>query len=1053
MKLLLKYLFVLFPIFSFAQGVVRIGTADSTNVYYVNFNPQFNTLNTNTIYLVTFTNSNTSQSITLDPNGPVGATDIKDNTGNDVGIGSIKAGATYTLRYNGTHFRIIENLTPVNSDRTIWDTKTANYIPTAADTLSSPKAFLMESANDVSFTIPSDNTIDFNNGTTFRVQNNSTGRLSIISAPAVSFKCISSAPWTLEQDEYAIASKITDDVWDLTMYKRPGLSTSTTVALYTEYSTIGNITTGEDILFTDTIDGGTLSTDGNSIKGRFSGMHALNDNDKTLRLKFGATTIAERLAANTPTQGQAWVLDYEIIRTSDSTQMINATFNGVDGIANAYFVAGTEDLTADVVLVLTGEATATNDIVKYTAGATFVPGAGSGSTPPPIEPPVIPFITVDNAIKGADGYEHSYTGTWPENLSIDNWFARTLTYSATTNDSVTLRFNGTKVEWFNETAPHLGIAAVSIDGGAETNVDLYAASGSQQNLVWTSPTLTQEEHKIKIRVTGTKNASSSGVYITHDYFKIENNQDVDPEGPPPAGADRFIETAANGGADSGNCSVTPCLTLVYTMTQSVSGDLVQMGPGLFTESNYVSVPLGVSIRGSGIDVTTIAGASNLWDDWDDYDWEYDKALIQFVSGSEQNGNQSIKDLTINGQGTAALDGTGPTHPSALNDRGMYVGISVDFRNNVTIDGVKVRKCFVSGILLQRTRDAKILNCVSIDNAYAQSDFATGAIMWTGSYNEDFEIAGCNVNEGWGYGMKGFGANPATGPHTYDIHGNTVSVFPTGQWSGGSAPNIAFENWNQDMIGAQLHDNYFDGTVSLVNDYQDDDAVNTIHVYNNIIDIMARANGNSYPLEINISYVEIDHNHFNTGRFATIACYAGDTHPYDAPWYGYWNIHHNTTIAGVAVYPTSFLRVEHQGLHEVNLYNNTIEIPYTGSGTASYHLFGVMEASNSSSNVNVKNNVIWGAVSGGTNSLWWVLSGNTFSNVNVTHNDFYNITVNHPAGVTQSNNNTNNPAMNKTGLKPSPFYIPINGGNLNDAGTNVGLPYLGAAPDIGAYEID
>jgi hypothetical protein len=908
-------------------------------------------------------------------------------------------------------------------------------------------------------------TTSFRIGTSFRVQNDSSGTLSILAENStVDLKSTSSSPWTLNEDEYAVVSKVGSNAWALILFKRPNLSEQTTVPVFTEYSTVGNITTGEDILFTDTIAANTFNTDGNVIRGRFSGIIALNGNDKTVRLKFGGTTIATRLAFDSPTFGQGWTLDYEVIRTSATTQKTNATF-AFDGISSAYYAAASETMANDIVIQLTGESTSTDDIIKHTASGNFNPGAGSGSTPPPIEPPVIPFFAADNAVHGGDGYEHTYTGTWNENLSLPGWYADTETYSGTTNDSVTMRFNGTSIEWYNETAAHLGIAGVSIDGGAETNVDLYAATATQQVKVYTSPTLSQAEHEIKIRVTGTKNGSSAGNYITHDYFKVFNPEDVDPEGPPPTDpANLFVATAANGGVNTGDCSPGPCLTLAYAVTQAISGDLIQIGPGTFTETSYVSVPLGVSIRGSGIDVTTLVGASGLWDDWDDYGWEFDKSLLQYFSGSEQNGNQSLKDLTINGTGTAyndgACTGTGgsnPCHPSALYDRGMYNGVWVYNRNNVTIDGIKVRKCFVGGVYVQNTENAKVLNSVFIDNGYGQTQFATGNIMWGGDVgNTGLEIVGNDINEGWGNGLKAFGPPPAgtntVGMVTFDIHGNYVTVVPTGQWSGGSAPNIGFENWGVKMIDCELYDNYFDATISLVDNNQDDDAVNTIRVYNNTVDLLARSGGQGYAIELSVSYAEIDHNYLVGGRFSTIANYQGLSYPTLSSWYGYWNIHHNSVYAPVAVYPSPFLRSD-EGIHETNIYNNTIEVPYTGTGSSVFNLIGVMAASQTSANINIKNNVVWGTLPAGSNNVWWPSSGGTVTNCVVSYNQFYQFNQNSLSGVTYSNNGTTNPEMNKTGVKPSPYYIPTNGGNLNDTGTNVSLPYLGAAPDKGAFELD
>lgn len=58
------------------------------------------------MFTLVFTNANTSGtvSINIDTEGAIAA---KDQEGNDLAIGDIKAGGTYTFRHNGTHFRMI----------------------------------------------------------------------------------------------------------------------------------------------------------------------------------------------------------------------------------------------------------------------------------------------------------------------------------------------------------------------------------------------------------------------------------------------------------------------------------------------------------------------------------------------------------------------------------------------------------------------------------------------------------------------------------------------------------------------------------------------------------------------------------------------------------------------------------------------------------------------------------------------------------------------------------------------------------------------------------
>ncbi|HEX3043502.1 MAG TPA: BNR repeat-containing protein [Bacillota bacterium] len=95
-------------------------------------------------------------------------------------------------------------------------------------------------------------------------------------------------------------------------------------------------------------------------------------------------------------------------------------------------------------------------------------------------------------------------------------------WSSVTNAYYQFRFNGTQIKIYGAKASNHGIAAVSIDGGAETNVDFYAASRQEQALVYSSPSLAVGPHTLKVRVTGTKNASASSTIIPVDRVDITN---------------------------------------------------------------------------------------------------------------------------------------------------------------------------------------------------------------------------------------------------------------------------------------------------------------------------------------------------------------------------------------------------------------------------------------------------------------------------------------------------------------------------------------------------
>lgn len=111
-KLILFLLFI--STLSFAQTTVRMSaTATGTNTYSTTFNPTVSTFNSSTIYVIPFTNANTSGTITVDPDGAgVGsAISIKGDDGNDLAVGAIKAGGTYSFKFNGTLLRMIGTYT------------------------------------------------------------------------------------------------------------------------------------------------------------------------------------------------------------------------------------------------------------------------------------------------------------------------------------------------------------------------------------------------------------------------------------------------------------------------------------------------------------------------------------------------------------------------------------------------------------------------------------------------------------------------------------------------------------------------------------------------------------------------------------------------------------------------------------------------------------------------------------------------------------------------------------------------------------------------------
>jgi hypothetical protein len=138
-----------------------------------------------------------------------------------------------------------------------------------------------------------------------------------------------------------------------------------TGTLFVSTTGAGNVGGGEDDLISWTMPANTLNTNGFGIEILAGGTIANNTNSKRLRMKFGATTLLDSGAA--VVGNGAWWAQAIVLRTGSTTQKASAklvaqgtTIAQWNDLA-AYAAPG-ESLTGTVIIKLTGEATADNDI-------------------------------------------------------------------------------------------------------------------------------------------------------------------------------------------------------------------------------------------------------------------------------------------------------------------------------------------------------------------------------------------------------------------------------------------------------------------------------------------------------------------------------------------------------------------------------------------------------------------------------------------------------------------------------------------------------------------
>ena len=99
-------------------------------------------------------------------------------------------------------------------------------------------------------------------------------------------------------------------------------------------------------------------------------------------------------------------------------------------------------------------------------------------------------------------------------------FDQSNSWDNVTNDYVTVSFNSTQIKFYGVRDPRHGIGAISIDGGAETDIDFYQATRIGNQLMWTSPVLPAGDHVFKLRVTGNRNPSSTDAWVVPDRVAI-----------------------------------------------------------------------------------------------------------------------------------------------------------------------------------------------------------------------------------------------------------------------------------------------------------------------------------------------------------------------------------------------------------------------------------------------------------------------------------------------------------------------------------------------------
>lgn len=446
-------------------------------------------------------------------------------------------------------------------------------------------------------------------------------------------------------------------------------------------------------------------------------------------------------------------------------------------------------------------------------------------------------------------------------------------------------------------------------------------------------------------------------------------------------------------------------SLSYASDRIPAGNhTLQLGSGKFVATETARPKSGLTIVGmgnSGENQTQIVASP---------DWGLsasprgnNRADREYLIAFRRRQNITIRDLVLASEPEHRITGA------------LYAAGS----NNISVHDVTVRDFRWAGLHFERSSNLSVHNN-HIENASTQKfRFHNGMIRTRFIRHSEFHHNTFVSTVGGGYGYKG------GGHENVRIHHNIFNLHR----------GFAIESAHENEIGVEIAYNTANQTISIPKGGQGENPNSKGYEYsfwihhNNLTD--------SYAIEGPRNHLRVSHNYVraeDTG--GNIYTHHGGQN--NGP---IW-IHHNV-IENV---DRGLVWVNRGAAKNIHVYNNTVTFANAGDRAGA-----ILSAPNRSRrNDNIQNwtarNNIFIAPASQPRKLF--RENGSDPDITATHNVMVNVN-NVPAG----NQRGIDPEFHRMGERPWPFYQPANSNSpLVDQGTDVGLPFLGAAPDIGAYEL-
>jgi hypothetical protein len=479
----------------------------------------------------------------------------------------------------------------------------------------------------------------------------------------------------------------------------------------------------------------------------------------------------------------------------------------------------------------------------------------------------------------------------------------------------------------------------------------------------------------------------------------------------------YVDTGGSNTTGDGSIS-KPWRSLEYAADQVPGGygHTIHLNAGTFLETNQIIIEPGVNIEGSGKANTIVQRGQGGW-------------FMQLESETVTNGNQTLSNFSVDG----------------LSKQQSY-GILVRGRHNVVVHDVDFKDIDTVGLQIcaewgpdeysgpsTYLQGIEVYNC-SFKNCAKDYGSSSEGCMQIG-HLEGALIHDITINEDRGYGIKYTQGGWLKGIKVYNCNITVPSYDPA--WGS----DIAMELW-QVYDDCEVYNNVSNNWFSFVRGNKGSGTL-ALRAHDNVI-LFERADNPKEAFEVahGLCDVEIYDNYVR--------------HPSKgvAIWGRAGEVQHNIFVHNNVFYDHSdgdgmVIAPSGSGCDysDIRVYNNVFD------GLSSAALLGTSEGGKISG-VQIKNNIIINC----NRVIATMAEGSTVSNTLVEYNCINNVGSfieewgDDSVNSVFRNNIESSPQISGSGNRPYPYYAPSSGTSaIVDAGTNVGLPYAGTAPDIGVYE--